>query len=63
MKLRCYCCGEPLGPRFVIAAMGEPKDTFDRAFVWRPECVARADGVVTLTVSPVPGTPPARTRT
>lgn len=63
MNLRCYCCGTPVKKRFVLAAMGEPTDAFDRVFVWLPEHAGRADHTVTLTVSPVPGTPPARSRT
>lgn len=41
MKLRCYCCGEPLGERFVLSAMGDDTTEFDRVFLVHPHCAKR----------------------
>lgn len=41
MKLRCYCCGEPITGQ--IALVSTRPDAVDRVFVMKPEHVERAD--------------------
>lgn len=41
LKLRCYCCGEPIGDRFVVMTMGD--GPVDRVFVAKEDHVERFD--------------------
>ena len=41
MKLRCYCCGEPITGQIALVSMSH--DSADRVFVMLPEHVERAD--------------------
>jgi hypothetical protein len=41
MRLRCYCCGEPIGQTVALVTM-QP-DSADRVFVLLPEHVERLD--------------------
>ena len=51
MKLRCYCCGEPLTGE--IALMTNSHDSVDRVFVLKPDHVERVDDTAKcLLVSP-----------
>jgi hypothetical protein len=40
MKLRCYCCGEPLGARVALVTYSEDAD---RVFVMLPDHAKRVD--------------------
>lgn len=44
MKLRCYCCGEPVEGQ--IALVTYSPDSADRVFVLKPEHLGRVDDTV-----------------
>lgn len=50
MNLRCYCCGEKLGERFILIASGDADTQYDRVFVMRVECSKRAIGTRSMIV-------------
>lgn len=41
VKLRCYCCGKPLGDTFSLVTLSENR--VDRVFVMLPEHVAKVE--------------------
>jgi hypothetical protein len=43
MKLKCYCCGEPLSGTFALVSM---QDETERVFVMSKEHVKRASDMV-----------------
>jgi len=43
MKLKCYCCGEPIGDTFFLMNADE-KGEVDRVFVLSLRCAQRAEG-------------------
>lgn len=47
LDLRCYCCGEPAGDTFVLAAMSS---RVDRVFILRQEHMRLVDGSIFMTV-------------
>ncbi len=55
---RCYCCGEALGPSFVLVSYNQDAD---RAFLMKPEHANRAEETYRLTVL-APGKKAAKLR-
>jgi hypothetical protein len=54
MKLRCYCCGEPIGGMIALVSMTPPPEAVDRVFVFLPDHVERTEYTVSLLVVEVP---------
>ena len=52
MKLRCYCCGDPIGLHFALVSMSN--EPVDRVFVLKMEHVNRCDSAYHLEVNVEP---------